>query len=319
MAIPLRSTGPANTGDDLVRVSAPALIRLRHGAHSLPLRSNRILGTMAGPHLSAFKGRGMEFDETRPYQPGDDVRSLHWRIIARTGKPHTKLFREERERSVLLWVDYRTPMWFATRGAFKAVLAARAAALLAWSAADHGDRVGGLVFSERGHLELRPRLGKKAVLHLIRRLAEPLPDGEPQPRDPQRSAEALATALGRLRHVSHPGSLVFLLSDFRDLSPRGEAHLAQLARHSDLVMLFVHDRLERELPQLGRFRFSDGRTSLAVDAGDRRARERHQAHFAEHEQRLRTLCERHRIYLLPCASDVDLVPHLRTGLGLKRP
>ena len=319
MSLPLLRS-PADAGDDLVRVSAPALIRLRHGAKSLPLRSNRILGTMAGPHLSAFKGRGMEFDETRPYQPGDDVRSLHWRIIARTGKPHTKLFREERERSVLLWVDYRRPMWFATRGAFKSVLAARAAALLAWSAAGHGDRVGGLVFSEQGHLELRPRLGNKAVLHLIRRLAEPRPeDAGPPGRDPERSAQALAAALGRLRHVSHPGSLVFLLSDFRDLSPRAEAHLAQLARHSDLVMLFVHDRLERELPRTGRFRFSDGRTTLAVDAGDKRARERHQAHFAEHEQRLRILSQRHRIYLLSCPTDVDLVPHLRTGLGLKRP
>jgi len=320
MSLPLlRTTGSADTGDDLVRVSAPALIRLRHGAESLPLRATRILGTMAGPHLSAFKGRGMEFDETRPYQPGDDVRSLHWRIIARTGKPHTKLFREERERSVLLWVDYRRPMWFATRGAFKAVVAARAAALLAWSAAGHGDRVGGLVFSERGHLELRPRLGSKAVLHLIRRLAEPRGEGQPQRQDPQRSARALATALGRLRHVSHPGSLIFLLSDFRDLRPRAEAHLAQLARHSDLVMLFVHDRLERELPRVGRFRLSDGDSSLAVDASDPRTRERHRTHFVQHEQHLRSLCQRHRIYLLPCPTDVDLVPHLRTGLGLKRP
>jgi uncharacterized protein (DUF58 family) len=320
MAAPLlRSTSPADTGYDLARVSAPALIRLRHGSQSLPLRSTRILGTMAGPHLSAFKGRGMEFDETRPYQPGDDVRSLHWRIIARTGKPHTKLFREERERSVLLWVDYRSPMWFATRGVFKSVLAARTAALLAWSAAGHGDRVGGLVFSEQGHHELRPRLGTKAVLHLIRRLAEPRGNQAPPERDPRHSARVLAASLGRLRHVSHPGSLVFLLSDFRDFGPQAEAHLAQLARHSDLLMLFVHDRLERELPTAGRFRLSDGRNSLTLDASDPRAREHHRAHYAGHEQHLRALCRRHRIYFLPCATDVDLVPHLRTGLGLRRP
>jgi hypothetical protein len=119
--------------------------------------------------------------------------------------------------------------------------------------------------------------------------------------------------------VSHPGSLIFLLSDFRDLGPKAEAHLAQLARHSDLIMLFVHDRLERELPRTGRFRFSDGRTSLAVDAGDKRTREGHHAHFTEHERRLQGLCQRHRIYFLPCATDVDLGPHLRSGLALRRP
>ena len=316
MTTPLSQRRAApDPGDDLVRVSAPALIGLRHAAEGLPLRSPRRLGSMAGPHLSAFKGRGMEFEETRPYQPGDDVRSLHWRVTARTGRPHTKLFREERERSVLFWVDQRAPMWFATRGAFKAVQAARAAALLAWSAAGHGDRVGGLIFAEQGHRELRPRLGHKGVLHLIHRLAEPVEP--PAAYDAEHSAQSMAAALGRLRRVAHPGSLVFLLSDFRGLAGPSRAHLAQLARHNDLIMLYLYDRLEQQLPASGQFRLSDGRASVQLNAADSRARQRHSSHFGQQLQHLRELAQRHRIHLLPCASDNDLEPHLRQGLGLK--
>lgn len=314
MSTPVQQPAPA-AGDDLVRVSAPSLIGLRHAAERLPLRSPRMLGTMAGPHLSAFKGRGMEFEETRPYQPGDDVRSLHWRITARTGRCHTKLFREERERSVLLWVDQRGPMWFATRGAFKAVVAARAAALLAWSAFGHGDRVGGLIFAEEGHRELRPRLGHKGVLHLIHRLADPVQ--APEGYDPQVATQTLSSALSRLRRVSHPGSLIFLLSDFRGLSTSARAHLAQLARHNDLVMLYFYDRLEQQLPASGRFRLSDGRGSLQVDTTDSRTRQRHRSQFEHQLQALQDLARRQKIHFVPCASDCDLVPHLRDGLGLR--
>lgn len=306
---------PARGGEDLVRIDARALIGLRHAAESLPLKSVRILGTMAGPHLSAFKGRGMEFDESRPYQPGDDVRNLDWRVMARSGRPHTKLYREERERSVLLWVDLRRPMFFATQGAFKAVVAARATALLAWSAARHGDRVGGLIFSERGRDELRPRLGKKGVLHLIR-LLEAHPTGGAG-GSTGKNGDGLHAATARLRRVAHPGSLVFLISDFRHLDERSEAQIVQLAQHSDLVLIQVHDRLERELPVSGRYRFSDGVRSLTLDAGSREVRKNHQVRFEEHVARLQNLCRRSRMYLLPCATDVDLVPHLRSGLGLR--
>jgi len=161
---------------DRVRVNRQSLIALRKAGAALPLKAVKTLGRMTGNYLSRFKGRGMEFDESRPYQPGDDARNLDWKVTARTGKPFTKLFREERERSVLLWVDYRAPMHFATRGLFKSVLAARTAALLAWGAIHHSDRLGGLIFSESGHLEVRPQQGKHAVLNFIRQLVSHFPE-----------------------------------------------------------------------------------------------------------------------------------------------
>jgi len=305
----------AQPPDDLARIGARALIALRHDGAALPLHSHRILAALAGPNRSAFKGRGMEFEETRPYQPGDDMRSLHWRVTARTGRPHTKVFREERERSVLTWVDLRAPMWFATRGAFKSVVAARAAALLAWSAARHSDRVGGLIFSENGHHELRPRLGHKAVLNLIRHLAGHSPPDSASSGIRER-ADAAAGALARLRRVARPGSLVFLIGDFHDLDQRADAHLSQLSRHCDLVMLFVYDPLERTLPASGWYWFSNGHERVPVHAGSATVQRRHRERFEARMQGLRDMAQRHRMYLLPCATDDPLTDHLRAGLGL---
>lgn len=302
---------------DPVRVDGRELIRLRQAGAALPLRAVKISGPMAGNYLSRFKGRGMEFDEARPYQPGDDVRSLDWKVTARTGRPFTKLFREERERSVLLWVDYRAPMHFATRGAFKAVLAARAAALLAWSAVHHGDRLGGLIFSESDHLELRPQRGKRAVLDFIRRLGDGFP-GQPAMADAGARRTAARHALARLRRVARPGGLLFLLSDFRALDETAEAHLIHLARHNDLVLLFIHDRLEKELPPPGRYRLSNGQRTISIDTTSHAARTAHARRFLNHEGQLRELCQRTGIHMLACATDQDPLAVLQDGLG-KRP
>ena len=166
------SVNSSSTADGLIHVSTQHLIQLRHAAQSLPLKTAKVRALQTGQYYSPFRGRGMEFDEVRLYQPGDDVRTLDWRVTARTGKAHTKLFREERERAVYVWVDFRNPMFFATRGVFKSVMAAKIAALLSWSAHHQRDRVGGLLFSDDQHYELRPRGGKSSVLHLSQLLSQ---------------------------------------------------------------------------------------------------------------------------------------------------
>ncbi|MBY0274525.1 DUF58 domain-containing protein, partial [Candidatus Binatia bacterium] len=129
--------------------SVAELVALRSDAARLDASPRGRVRTLhAGAYASAFRGRGMEFDETRAYQPGDDVRAIDWRVTARTGRVHTKLFHEERERPVLLLVDQRMHMRFGTRDAFKSVVAARAAATVAWAARDQGDRVGGLIVTD---------------------------------------------------------------------------------------------------------------------------------------------------------------------------
>ena len=129
-------------GASPVSVSQPGLIRLNGPARAIALDVLRVNSLQTGAYVSRFRGRGMEFDESRPYQPGDDPRSIDWRVTARSTTAYTKLFREERERPVLIAVDLRSNMHFATRGCFKSVSASRAAALIAWAAHHRGDRLG---------------------------------------------------------------------------------------------------------------------------------------------------------------------------------
>jgi uncharacterized protein (DUF58 family) len=281
-----------------VRPTLDDLIRLAQPAAGLSLARPTVRALQSGQYLSAFKGRGMEFDETRPYAQGDDVRNLDWRVIARTGKPHTKLFREERERPVFLTVDYRAAMFFATRGMFKSALAARLAALIAWSARRHGDRIGGQIFSEAGSVEFKPEHGHRAVLRLLRALvdrAERSAGGDPK--------ACLEDALARLPRHARPGSLVFVFSDFRHLTAAGEAGLSRLARHCDGVLVFLSDPLEQRLP-LGRHRYRDGGRDLVLDADARTAAE-HERRFRERYERVRILAGRHGLRFVPCRTHDD--------------
>jgi uncharacterized protein (DUF58 family) len=299
---------------EAIRVSVPTLVDLNRAAAGLTLRDVRLNAQMAGDYLSRFKGRGMEFAESRPYEQGDDVRNLHWRVMARTGKPFTKQFREERERPVFVWVDLRNRMFFGTRGAYKAVVAARAAALVAWAADRHGDRIGGVIFSDGVHREIKPGRGKAAVLRILKSIVDhPAWDRHDRSADDDRSARE---AMIRLRRVVRPGSLIFLFSDFANLDSVTETNLADLARHNDLTLMQIHDRFEAELPLPGSYRVSDGVDEFVMDTTDSRYRALHQKRFEAHLDHLRELARRHRMSCLFCRTDEDPARVLRQGLGL---
>jgi len=263
---------------DPTRITLNELIALNRHASALQLRATHIRSQMSGLYLSRIKGRGMEFDESRPYQPGDDVRNIDWRVTARTGAAYTKLFREERERPVFINVDARAPMFFATQGYFKSVIAAELAALLAWTAHRQGDRIGGEIFSETGHFEFRPRRGQQNVLHLLKTLSSlEVPDTI--------VSHSLVEPMQRINRIVHPGSLVCLISDFRGLDAAAITQLKQIARHSELILLHVHDPMEHQLPQKGCYRISFGERLLSINTSDRQFRER----YAQRYQPIRGL------------------------------
>ncbi len=311
------ATGQADSGEGLIHIGRRALIRLKGDTGDLPLRAVRIQNRTSGGYLSRFKGRGMEFDEVRLYQPGDDVRTMDWRVTARTGRPHTKIYREEQERAVLLWTDFRVPMHFATCGQFKSVVASRAASMLGWSARNQGDRLGGLAFSETGHREIRPLHGDQGVMNLIANLSDYSKKPVTRSTTLQRR-QAAEMAVGRLRRVARPGSLIFLISDFRDLGPRFEQHLTTLSRHNDVVMLYLYDRLETNLPRAGRYQMSNGDKRIEIDTGDGPSRNRYHNRHQLHLDGLKQLCRRHRMHLMSCATDEDPHEVLRQGLGKQK-
>lgn len=303
-------------GDDIVRVRQSTLIGLNRDARTLPLISNSVKAQMAGGYLSAFRGRGMEFYESRPYQPGDDIRVIDWRVTARSGRTHTKVYREERERPVLLWLDLSRSMFFATRQCFKSVLAAKLATLFAWNSVQQGDRLGYLVFSENQHIEFRPSRGKRSVLHFIQQLVGHEAWNQSQPADSE--VDTGINALMRLRQVTRPGSLLILLSDFRFLDRRCHGQLAELARHNDVVMLHVFDPFERELPVRGQFRVTDGANSLEIDSSSRDWREQYSQRYRDQAELLRRLGDELGLFLIEIGTDADMMTELKAGLGMRQ-
>ena len=294
-------------------ISPQSLIKLRLDANRLPLHRGKIHARQGGAYLSSYKGRGMEFDESRLYFPGDDIRNMDWRVTARTGKAHTKMYREERERPVLVWLDLNPSMFFATRNCFKSVTATRAATLLAWSTSAQNDRLGALIFAGNEHIELKPRRSKSAVLDMIGRTCR-----HPAWTNTGNGSERnTALAMSRLRKVAYPGSLLFLISDFREMDEQAESHLINIARHNDIVLIHVYDPIEMDLPATGDYKVSDGTTELVLNTSDPELRKHYHNHFEQHQQHLAQLCKQHRMYLLPLSTEDDVLKKLQQGLGIQ--
>ncbi len=291
-------TAQTNAAHERVAVSLKVLVDLAQPASLLkPYRKGK-RAQQSGLYASRFKGRGMEFEEARMYQPGDDIRSIDWRVTARTGKPHTKVFREERERPVFISVDHRATMNFATRGVFKSVLAAKLAALLAWTAQHHGDRIGGQLFSEQLCRELKPQSGKAGVLHFLNACVSGCPrvaaDGKP--------SITLDTVWARLSQHARPGSLVYIISDFRGLNHQAEIHLAKLSQHCAVVLLFIYDPLESHLPDKGCYRFTDAGREVVIDAADQQRLLAYQQRFAERLQHVQALAKKMNLGFMQCST-----------------
>lgn len=275
--------------DGILYVSQPRLIGLQRDAQLLSQKAGLVRSQLSGNYISSFKGRGMEFDEARPYQPGDDIRSMDWRVTARTNKPHSKVFREERERPVLLWVDFTASMFFGTRRCLKSVQAAKMASILAWSSSQKGDRLGCLLFSEQTHFELRPGRGKAATLHVIKQLSEFSRLSEQAPHASHLAQASADHALKRLQQVTRPGSLIYLISDFRfDKEPLKLA-INRLALHNELVLIHVIDPLESDLPKSGRYRVSDGENETEINTSNVSLKQRYHQNYVNHREQLQQL------------------------------
>ena len=301
-----------------VSIDQAALIRLSAPARMIALDALRINSLQTGSYVSHFKGRGMEFDESRPYQPGDDPRSIDWRVTARSSTAYTKLFREERERPVLLLVDLRSAMHFATRGSFKSVRVSYAATLLAWAAHQRGDRLGGIIFGDTTHRELKPRLGRQAALHFVHELVNHADwPGTPASGAPRNPA-ALQQAMAALRRVARPGSLVIVLSDFSGFGRSAQSYLAGIARHNEVLAVSCTDPLEEELPPPGRYRVVSRDESVEIDTAGSRSRHVYHDEFTRRQKELQDFCRRYNIHLLPISTAEDPVARLQQVLGRRR-
>jgi uncharacterized protein (DUF58 family) len=304
-----------------------SLLRCRFSAQDLKLFAHRpARSLLSGGERTRFRGRGMDFEEVRLYQPGDDIRSIDWRVTARTQVAHTKIFREERERPVFMLVDQRSPLFFGSTRCFKSVMAAHIAALLGWAALANGDRLGALVFGDYSQRDVRPRRSKHAVLELLHQLQDynhrltspvtPEPVATASGQIP--TANTLTDMLADARRIAKPGCALFIISDFHDLDGHAEQQLFELARHTDVTLIHVYDQLERELISNAALTISNGRERLQLAANEKAFQQAYKHQFDQQLQLLSSLCKRLRIPLLSYATQDDIHEGLRKAFGRRK-
>ena len=268
--------------------------------------SGKVSTHQFGVNRSVFSGRGMEFDESRIYQPGDDIKTIDWRVTARTGEVHTKLFREERERPVFVLLDCRRGMQFGTRVRFKSVLAAQTAAMLCWVGIDGGDRVGGFILDQCGLRDFPATRSRTNMLSFMRAMSDATCVQECNTAEP-----SLSQALRRLRLVCRTGTLAFIISDFADLDDIALAEIKRLSLHAHVTNVLVYDPLDQQLPTGSDLRVSDGERVLSLQQLGTQQRELHSRGFAERREILQNVSRQRAMafHALPVSAEPNSILH----------
>jgi uncharacterized protein (DUF58 family) len=252
----------------------------------------------------------MDFVESRNYQPGDDIRNMDWRVTARTGKAHTKIFQEERERPVIVVLDASASLFFGTRKRLKSVAAGHLAAAIAWTAIRRGDRIGSFMFAGGDHRELRPAGGRRGAMRVIQGLVDWL-----NPEQVREGQEPLSSALERVRHAVRPGSLVLVISDFFSMDEDCNRHLSRLRQHNDVIGCQVVDPAERSLPA-GRYPISDGLHNSMLDMASEQASSRFEDMSKHHSLDPKRMFQRHQCGWVVMQTDDDPVDVLGRELRI---
>ena len=298
--------------------SLPDLIALRRAARELPLFSTpQRRSALLGLHHAHLRGRGIDFDQVRRYQPGDDVRNIDWRVTARMQEPYTKLYHEERERPIYLLTEQSQQLFLGTSRQLLSVLAAEACALMGWSALGHHDRVGGLIFGDTCFREIRPRRSQQGLLQLLHQLATANqqlgPDGHP-PEAGNRAS--LVMALRRAREILRPGSLAIVICGERALDEQAEQQCQLLGRHTDLLLLPLADPLDHALPSAGLLPFTspDGHSTLEIDTHNSALRLAYHQQALQRQQRWQQLSLRLGAPLLPLETSRPALEQLQQHL-----
>ncbi|AAZ28251.1 DUF58 domain-containing protein [Colwellia psychrerythraea] len=321
-----------------IDLSMQELLQYQNKSRLIDLAGKKnIQGKQAGNYLSRSKGRGMEFDEVRHYQTGDDVRAIDWRVTARTGKTHTKLFREEIERPVLVATDLSQNMNFGSKLLFKSVQGAHLAALIAWHAKIRGDRLGGLVFCDEQHIELKPRSRKAGVLHYLHALTTlnnqkkqtQLEENDSaldkqQETTTQHKNHYFEQHCARLRHLAKPGSLVYLITDGHALRdekscPHAIRHLSQISKHCELVLCLISDPLEQALPESSlklAVTFTDGINRQQLTLGDNNTAEQYQQQALAQHEKMQLLLQSTGARVIHFSAGESLEQQLKYGASL---
>jgi len=301
--------------DGLVYVSLAHLMALEFKARDLSFLARQPRASiLAGNHASRLRGRGLNFDELRRYQPGDDLRHLDWRASLRTGKPVVRTFTEERDRPALILVDQRMSMFFGSQRSFKSALAAELGALAAWMVFSAGDRVGGLVFNDQRIDRIAPLRSRKRIEALCSRIAEQnqtLNANNPDAEDDDQLDKVLQQCLALAGH----DHLICIVSDFAGAGPRTLQLLRQLSAHNDVIAMQVYDPLALNLPNNGRLLVTQGQLQVELAVEKRQVRQPLGDFLSGRLKDVASLLRRSQVPLMMFSTASDAQAQLRAELG----
>jgi uncharacterized protein (DUF58 family) len=291
------------------------LVRLRHRAVGFSfLPRQPVKSLLAGRHTSKLRGRGLNFEEIRRYLPGDDVRQIDWKVTARTRKPHARIYTEEHERPVILVVDQRLGMFFGSKLKLKSVAAAEVAALAAWRTIAVRDRVGAVVFNDTETREIRPQRLRSTVLRILHEILEMnhalAADSKLRP-----NAGMLNTALRGAQRIAAHDCLLVLITDAEGGNDETQHIVTEIARHNDLLIVFIFDPLEHKLPPAGRLVASDGVRQLEFDSASTSIRTQFDEEFESRRCNARRFLLTREIPVLPVSAAEATAHQLALALG----
>lgn len=284
------------------------LLALKYSARGIKFfDSGRVNSNISGTKMSIARGRGMDFDEVRQYQAGDDIRLIHWSLTARLGKPYTKIYKEERERSVYLVIDQSSSMHFGTKVCFKNVLAAKVAAVLGWAALSHHEQIGGIVFNDANSEYIKPQHSRQNLLQIFNLLNNN--------QIIKHYSGGLGNNLKLLMGNIQSGSVVIIVSDFFNLDSDAETYLKLINRKAEIINIMTYDPLEKNLPDFGNYNFTDDGKSKLEIAATKKNKQRYSESFLERLNKIRNLSLKNKMQFVELATNDNVIQTINHGIS----
>jgi uncharacterized protein (DUF58 family) len=304
-----------HNADHNIYTDIDELRRLQHLAKGFSFSPQQpINSVLSGKYVSKLRGRGLNFEELRHYRPGDDIRSMDWKVTRRTGKPHIKVYTEERERNVYLAIDQRACMFFGSTGKMKSVIAAELSALIAWRVVASGDRVGAIVYNDNDMNIVPAKRGRQHVVNVLNNVVKfnkQLKVG----RTDIDASQSLNKALAKLTHTCGNNALVILIGDGHGWDEKSTEQIKRLSQHNEIIACHVHDPLEQSLPQMSQMVVSDGDQQIQFSSSNKDIQKKYQAVIEDQLSRYTNTARKYRMPLISIETVSPVVQQLRKALG----
>ncbi len=293
-----------------------SLRRLQFQARGFNFKSRQpVNSVLSGKNISKLRGRGLNFEELRQYRPGDDIRCMDWKVTRRTGKPHIKIYTEERERNVYLAIDQRSSMFFGSTGKMKSVIAAELAALIAWRITETGDRVGALIYNNEEIKTIPAKRGRQHVVSILNevvkqnhRLKSGLVDKVP--------ADSLNQMLAKLNTICKHDTLIILIGDGSGWNDNSTDFIKKIRQHNEVIACSIFDPLERELPEMSQMVVSDGQYQIQFSSETDNIQKKYHTELDRQLSMYANTARRYRIPLISIDTTTPVEQQLRKALGL---